>query len=129
MAIKAKSQSRWWSRFHFLFRFFGLLGLVCAGVGWARTYLKGVLGRVVQPEPQAAWVYVRSTVTDGGGDLTTRVAVAALAGGAALAVLGLVVELLSMLTRVTGRRSAFGLNAAVQVGLAAALLVGINYFS
>ncbi|HEV3116578.1 MAG TPA: hypothetical protein VGY58_05970, partial [Gemmataceae bacterium] len=50
-------------------------------------------------------------------------------GGALLAMFALVVEILAILFVAAGRRSAFGLNAALQAALAAVLLVGINIFS
>jgi hypothetical protein len=63
-----------------------------------------------------------------GDGLTRGVAwVLAVGGGAVL--LALLVEAVVDLWRVAGRRSVFGLNAAVQVALAAVLLVGANYFA
>src|SRR6202035_3033924 len=52
-----------------------------------------------------------------------------LTGGAAAVALALLVEGLVVLFGVAGRRSAFGFNAVVQAAMAAALLVGINWWS
>jgi hypothetical protein len=125
MAIKSKTPSRAWSRLHFLVRFAGLSGLVCCGIGVALTFLAGILSWDALGDPE----FVRAVISGESGDRTSRVALILLFGGAALALLTVLVEVLATLRLVAGRRSAFGLNAAVQVGLAVALLVGINLYS
>src|SRR6516165_861944 len=136
MALKAKTPGRWWSRFHFLIRFAGLAGLMAAGVGVALSFLKDLLERVVSADAfsswenlRAWWEFVQATVLGESGDRMAQWAVGLLVGGAALVLLALLVEALVILLRVTGRRSAFGMNVAVQVALAIALLVGINLYS
>jgi hypothetical protein len=129
MALNSSRPRKWWSSLHFLIRFAALTGLACAGVGTALAFLHDVLERVFSPDLPAAWAFVRSVLSGQAGDLSTRVAVGFLVGGAVLALLGLVVELLVILTTVAGRRSAFGLNATAQVALASALLLGVNLYS
>jgi hypothetical protein len=129
MALRRKSNNRWWSRIHFLLRFVGLLGLLCAGIGVALAFLYDVLDRVVQNDLRRAWEFARPILTGETGDLTTRIAVGFLLGGAACALLSFLIEVLVTLVWVTGRRSAFGLNAALQAALITVLLVGLNLFS
>ncbi len=129
MALK-KSRSRWWSRLHFLVRFAGLTGLLAAGAGVGLAYLKDSLDKVVSKDLQADWEFARSTIQgEAGVDLTTLVAVCLLVGGGLLALLAVLLEIAAILSVVAGRRSAFGFNAVLQIALATALLVGINFFS
>jgi hypothetical protein len=125
MALKTRSASRWWSRLHFLLRFLGLTGLLAGGVGVGLAFLKNVLSWNLLSSTE----FLRSTLLGEAGDEMTRVGVGLLLGGGLLALLALVVEMLAILTMAAGRRSAFGLNAALQVALAAALLAGVNLFS
>jgi len=125
MALKNRSRSRWWSRFHFLLRFAGLTGLLCAGIGVALAYLEGFLSQ----QKLLDWDFLRSGFLGENGGLVEQVAVVLLVVGVALAALALFVEVIAILSHAAGRRSAFGLNAAVQIGLAAAVLVGINIYS
>jgi hypothetical protein len=130
MALITKSSSLWWSRLHFLIRLAGLTGLVCAGIGVATGYLENILDKVFTPDAAAAWVFVRSTLTgEAGIGWLAKLAVGLLVGGALLALLALLTELLEILFLVAGRRSAFGFNATVQVALALVLLVGINLYA
>src|SRR5438128_1724391 len=130
MALTKNTSSLWWARFHFLMRVAGLTGLVCAGTGLALGYLRNVLDRIVTPDLPAAWEYVRSILL---GEVATgiavQVAVGLLVGGTLLALVALLTEVLGILFLVAGRRSAFGLNATVQVLLAFGLLAGINLFA
>src|SRR5207237_5495147 len=115
MALTKKPASRWWSRLHFFIRFAGLTGLVCAGAGVAWAYLDNSLERVFTPDLPAAWEYVRATLAgERASPWAIRLAVGLLAGGTVLAVVALLTEALMVLFVVAGRRSAFGLNAAVQ---------------
>jgi hypothetical protein len=105
---------------HFLVRFLGLTGFVVACVGLVMAGLEGLLG---------SW---RAAYDTAWAAVTTREAAVStwlVLGGAAAALLALVVEALVVLVFAAGRRSAFGFNAVVQVALAATLLVGINVFS
>src|SRR5215471_14016372 len=130
MALAKRSASLWWSRFHFLIRFAGLTGLVCAAVGFAWGYLETILAKVLTPDLPAAWEYVRSTLLgETASSLPVQLAVGLLAGGALLALLALLTEILVILFLVAGRRSAFGFNAAVQIALTAALVIGINLYA
>jgi hypothetical protein len=103
-------------------RFLGLTGAICALVGL--VLLEPADWRAIQdvvvntatgaamPAEEAKWI---------GAYLLTM--------GAAAVALGLLVEVLVVLFGVAGRRSAFGFNAVVQVVLAAALVVGVNWWS
>ncbi|HLJ96725.1 MAG TPA: hypothetical protein VKU02_26365 [Gemmataceae bacterium] len=136
MALTTKSPSPWWARLHFLIRFAGLTGVVCAGIGVALGFLENILDRIVSPDLPADWEFIRATFPfltrpDIGPPprLTVQIAVGLLVGGAAVALLALLTEIFRILFLVAGRRSAFGLNAAVQILLAALLLVGINLYA
>ncbi len=109
-----------WSRLHFLVRFLGLTGLLVAGVGLVLAQQDGLL---------ASWdtaVAAGRVVLDRNFD---DLGACLVVGGGAAALLALVVEGLVLLRYTAGRRNVFGLNAAVQVALAAALLVGVNWWS
>src|SRR5262249_18812320 len=116
---------RIWSRLHFLFRFAGLTGLVCSGIGAALAFLAGILSTERLQEPH----FVAETIRGQSGDPLSRVAMYLMAGGAVLFTVALLIELIVAVRLVAGRRSAFGLNAALQVVLTLALLVAINVYS
>src|SRR4051812_12582432 len=120
MALKAKPRGRWWSRLHFLIRFAGLTGLLVAGVGLLLVLLQRL---------ELSVEGVRAAVLNEAEPGIPRLTVQLLAGGAVAALLALLVEMLAILRVVAGRRSAFGLNAVVQLGLAVVLLAGINVYS
>jgi hypothetical protein len=103
-----------WSRLHFLIRFLGLTGLLVGCVG---VFLLQVFGRL--PSWEAAQDALRKP--DWVGWLVL--------GGACAVLPALQVELIVGLWSASARRSMFGFNAAVQVLLAAALLVGVNVFA
>jgi hypothetical protein len=130
MALTKRSSWLWWARFHFLIRFAGLTGLLCFGIGLALAYLQDILDRVITSDLPAAGEYVRTTLLgEAARGLVVQVAVGLLAGGTLLALVALVTEILRALFLVAGRRSAFGLNATLQVLLAVVLLVGINLYA
>lgn len=131
MALKTKTRGRWWSRFHFLVRFVGLTGLVAAGVGAAMAYREDLLQKL---KPKESWIdfdwdWIQSAIQGDKGSLVIQLAVGFLVIGAAVAALVLLLDLLMLLVFVTGRRGAFGINALLQIGLAAAIVAAINYYS
>jgi hypothetical protein len=118
MELTKKSPSRVGSFLHLLTRCIGLTGLLAAGAGLLLCLAADLLtlGQLLD-------------VVQHGGDRLATAAAWTLLGGAAAVLLGLLVEAGVGLAVVTGRRSAFGFNALLQVVLAAVLLVGINLFS
>jgi hypothetical protein len=126
------SPGRWWSRVHFLVRFAGLTGLLVAGVGfllaspfiqWSAVDLSS--WDYIVSAGKAAWEHFLGETGPEPLPLALRLIVA----GLVAALLALIFEAVAALRQVAGRRSAVGLNAAVQIGLAAALLVGVNVHS
>jgi hypothetical protein len=105
--------------FRFLLRFLGLTGLMVAATG--TILLAAEPGGLSWPSFRAAW--------QGQGDQLAVGSAFAVAGGLAVALLVLLLELLTGTRVSAGRRSAFGLNVGIQVALASALLVGINVWS
>jgi hypothetical protein len=103
-----------WSRLHFLIRFLGVTGLFVACVGLFLARLQNHL-----LSWQAAADAVRSP------DLSTWFVL----GGAAAVIPALLVEIITGLWAASARRSLFGVNAVLQVVLAVALLVGVNFFA
>jgi hypothetical protein len=93
----------------------GLSGLCAAAIGLV----------LIGPSGVRQWVDdLRSgTVTRPSGEML------AVLVGVGLAALSVLVELAAALRTIVGRRGAFGSNVAVQILLALALLVGINWFS
>jgi hypothetical protein len=136
MPRTTRTRGLWWSRLHFLIRFLGLTGLLVAivavTIAWRNNILHGWQPvwswPQVETEAGRSWAEIQSTVEKANWDFA-RILVTVLLSGAALFALALVVELLAGMTVVSGRRSAFGFNAFVQVILAALLLVAINYYS
>ena len=123
---------RFWSRLHFLIRFLGLTGLFAAGVGAVLAYQHGLwpgLESAYHESWSALGERVNTLLREGAGEPVATAAVYLVAGGAAAALVALLVELLGGLGFTAGRRSAFGVNAAVQVVLAVALLAGVNWWS
>jgi hypothetical protein len=118
------------NRFRFLVRVLGLTGGLALPVGWV---LAGDALPAWPPGParEAVPSYGDSllSLAEKAPELTTRIGVIALlAGGAAVALL-LLVELFGGLFLVAGRKTAVGTNSALQVALAAALLVVVNAIS
>jgi hypothetical protein len=127
----ARRSSRFWSRVHFLVRFLGLTGAAAAGVGLVLAAQENLL---------AGWDVARDAAVrtvervSAGRAFELPVPAEYVSGylvlaGAAAVLLALLVELLALAPRAAARRSATGVNALVQVGLAAVLLVGVNYFA
>ena len=103
-----------WSRFHFLIRFLGVTGLFVACVGLFLARLQNHL---------SSWQAVADAVRS--PDLSTWF----ILGGGAAAIPALLVEIITGLWAASARRSLFGVNAVFQVVLAAALLVGVNFYA
>jgi hypothetical protein len=120
MALTAKkSPGRFWSRLHFLVLFTLLTGLLVAAAGGVWAMLDG---RLTEPALRQAWADVQA-------GLGLPPSLWPLVGGAAAALLALLIEALVFLRQAAGRRSVFGANAMLQVALAAVLLVGVNVYS
>jgi hypothetical protein len=113
-------QRLWWVRLHFLLRLLGLTGLLAAAVGLLLAVHRGLLSS--WPDAQAAGLEALH------GESEQPAAYLVVYGGLA-ALLALLVEVVVFLRVAAGRRSVFGLNAAVQAALAVALLVGVNWYS
>jgi hypothetical protein len=119
-----------WSRLHFVVR---LLGLTGALVACAAAVFGGVQGefRTLHgaADLQQAWNAVE-TLAETAWLAPEQKPVAALClAGAAAALFAVLIELLVVLAFTATRRSAFGVNAVVQAGLAAVALVAVNLWS
>jgi hypothetical protein len=122
MALTSQEiRGRRWSRWHFLLRLVGLTGFVVAAVGVVLLAVNRQPPFDSGAESDAGPLWTPAWFEEPGVYLT-------LAGGA-LAALALLVELFVGLYFLSGRRGAFGSNVAVQIALAVALVVGINFFS
>jgi hypothetical protein len=109
-----------WSRLHFLVRFLGISGVLVGGAGLVLAGLDGLL---------ASWGTAQAAFLQAVTQRTATYGVWFVIGGAAAILFALLVETLVILRTAAGRRSAFGFNAVVQVGLAVALVAGINVWS
>lgn len=109
-----------WYRLHFLIRLLGVTGAPVAAVGFVLARDTNLLDswQTFSEQSQILWDLWKGPVS----------LFLILGGGAAVA-FALLVELLLGLGALVGRRSAVGLNAAVQIVLAVLLLVGVNVFS
>lgn len=137
MATSNRVRGLWWSRFHFLIRFLGLTGLLVTVIAGTLAWRQNILSapkvailswESIQQLGGETWAEI-STAAEQPDWNPAKVVVTALLVGIALTLSALLVELLAALALISGRRSAFGSNAVTQVGLAAALLVAINYYS
>lgn len=138
MALDTRSRGKWWSRLHFLVRFAGLSGVVLAALVALLAWIDGIL---TWDAIQLTWDELRPvfhgesmrqnppTVVGQLGQEYSPTVVGLLLGGLAAGLFTLFLEILMVVRVVAGRRSAFGLNVAVQLGLAAALFIGVNVFS
>lgn len=136
MAQSNRPRGRWWSRLHFVIRFLGLTGLVAAGIALVIAWRANALPseptieswQDVQDAAGEAW-YRTDTALEGVSGWQAQAVAGVLAGGILLFALALLIELLAGAVFVSGRRSAFGLNALVQLGLAGLLLVIVNLYA
>src|SRR5262245_18137358 len=133
MALKPNRLRVWLSRLHLLVRLLGVTGLVAVATGAVLAQAQGMFGT-----EETTWGQALTSIRDrllaavqgqASGDLLARVTVYLVLGGAAAALLWLLVEVVVILRFAAARRSAFGANAVVQGGIAAALLVGVNLYS
>lgn len=130
MALTSKPAGRWWSRFHFLLRLAGLTGLLVAGVGLALVVIDQVeWWRAAREAGRGPWEAVRPVLAGESGEPVLRTSLWLVIAGSGAVVLAVLAELVSGLRLAAGRRSAFGLNAALQVVLAVVIVVGVNVFS
>jgi hypothetical protein len=121
IAPPAPRRTGWfWSRLHFLIRFLGLTGFLGACAGLVLAGLAGLLNSWTDMLDAA-----REAVQTGKAEASTWL----ILGGAVAVAFALLVELLVVLRLAAGRRSAFALNATLQVLLATVLIVGINWWS
>jgi hypothetical protein len=138
MATSNRPRGTWWSRFHFLFRFLGLTGLLVAVVALTVAWREQILS-AWPPVQSWTWEQIQESTNNSKQEITNaaenvewdrpKIVVTAIVIGVALLLVALVVELLAGLALVSGRRSAFGTNALIQAALAAALLIAVNYYS
>lgn len=113
------------NRFRFLIRGLGVLAVLAVAAGAVATAATDLQ----DPGNWDARVKLVQSSVQGESDTFTQVAVCLLAGGAAVVALWAVVELVSGLFLVTGKRTAIGTNAVVQTALAIALLILVNIIS
>src|SRR5438105_835536 len=111
MALKKQSRGRGWSFLHFLLRVLGLTGLLAAAAGGVLAGIQGLFppwnaGLTLGENFHAITEAVSAKI----GDTFEFVIVALILAGGAVALLALLVEIISMLRLVAGRRSAFGGN-------------------
>jgi hypothetical protein len=114
----SRKPSWFWSRLHYLIRILGLTGLVVGAAGL-------VMVGVSVSDSTALW----ATLTEALRFQRILLGPDLLLGGAAVALVAVLVELLVALTMAAGRRSAVGFNSLLQITLAVVLLVGVNVYS
>jgi hypothetical protein len=142
MALNNNSRGSFWSQLHFLLRLLGLTGLLATVVGLVLAHAAGLLPPwgdtytwdAVRDYAQKVYEPGRAIFKDAlngfpDPDRMKLVAVFLVAIGAPFALLALLVEALGGLRFAAARRGAFGTNAAIQVALAVALLIGVNYYA
>jgi hypothetical protein len=126
MALDPRTGGRWWSRLHFLIRLIGVTGLVVATVGLALILIDA------GGNAQAVEDRLQKEITNLQGEVEPArlpLEVGLLAGGLVAGAFFLVLEVIVVLRYVSGRRSAVGFNAVVQVALAVVLLIGVNMYA
>lgn len=123
-----------WSRFHLLIRLLGLTGLAAALAGLAITLIFDNWPiasdwTVTRHNLQVYWDFLTLAVPTASWHGWAQWGVALLAFGLPVALIALAFEIVLAARYTAGRRSATGLNALAQIGIAAAMLVGINLWS
>ncbi|HZV03928.1 MAG TPA: hypothetical protein VE999_02460 [Gemmataceae bacterium] len=152
----ARRPRLFWSRLHFLIRLLGVTGALFACLG---AFLASIQGKLNQPLSDAAtaWDHYTGALNMAGsagekftqtGSFITQlwdivanlgrisleqpreqIATIFLLAGAAATLFALLVEVFVVLCFTATRRSAFGVNALVQVALAAVVLIALNAWS
>jgi hypothetical protein len=136
MTKLARTGGFWWSRFHFLIRFLGITGLVVAIVAFTVGWREKVISGWSMPQSytdardalQRTWEEATLPLGNSAWD-TAKITAVALLAGSGTVLFALLVELFAAVPALTGRRSAVGSNALIQIGLATALLIAINYYA
>ncbi len=124
----ARQRTTLGNRFRFLVRVLGMTGLLAVPVGFV------LAGDTLPPTPSdwasaAEWTRLRdsfTTLAQGASGLPAQIGTIAFVAGIAAVVLWVLVELLGGLFLVAGRKTVVGTNTALQVALAAVLLVIVN---
>jgi hypothetical protein len=106
-------------RFRMFIRFLGLTALLAAGAG--AIYLSSVLANW---RPETLLSAIKNEINS-----LAFIGSLLLFGGVVLAFVALVIEVFAYLSGGTGGRGAVGVNAVVQIALAAALVVAINVYA
>jgi hypothetical protein len=152
----ARRPRLFWSRLHFFIRLLGVTGAMFASLG---AFLASIQGKLNQPlnNAAAAWDHYTGALNTAGsagekfiqtGSFITQlwdiimnlgrmsleqpreqIALIFLLAGAAAALFALLVEVFVVLCFTATRRSAFGVNALVQVALATVILIALNVWS
>ena len=110
------------SRFRLLLRVLGLTAILAAAAG-------AVLASTTLPAVETWTPELLRGLAEGAGDRFAQVSVWLLGGGVAVIALWLLVELLSGLWLVAGRKTLIGSNALAQIVLATALVLLVNFYS
>jgi hypothetical protein len=141
-ARRSTRHSPLWTWLHSFVHLVGLAGVLTVAVGLVLAHAAGMLptqqlvdaaDACLQGKGPQAWGHLRAA-TDGfatamgSSEYKTVVGQVVLAGAAAV-LLYLLIEAIVAVTLVAGRRSALGLSAAVQIGLAALLFLCVNVWS
>jgi len=124
MALKDSRGGRWWSRLHFVIRLLGITGLAAVIVGL--TVL--LIDEITWEAAVAHWAMLQAAV-QGQSQQYPRRAFLLFMAGAVVVLFWLFLEALIVIRLVAGRRSASGFSTIVQIGLATALLIGVNVYS
>jgi hypothetical protein len=136
MATSNRVRGFWWSRIHFLVRLLGITGLIVAvvafTVGWREKVITGwsVPQSVSDTRESLQRTWDEATLPLGNTDWdTAKITVVALMAGVGLVLGALLIELFAAVPALSGRRSAVGSNAVVQIVLATAVLIALNYYA
>jgi hypothetical protein len=118
------------NRFRFLVRFLGLTGVLLAPAGYALAadrlpdWPTALTGDALRPYAERL-----AELAKGSDGVQAHVGTVLFVAGVAAVLLLAVHEVFAGLFLVAGRKTAVGTNAAVQIGLAAALLIAVNAVS
>ncbi len=118
-AVDARHKTSLGSLLRVFTRVLGMLGVLAVPVGW-------LLAREALPPVADYSLDSLQPIAEGVFGLQAQIGIIAMLAGVALLVLAVVVELFGVIFLVAGNKTAVGGNAALQVLLAAALLVVVN---
>jgi hypothetical protein len=128
MAMTNPRYRPWFTRLHFLVRLVGLAALLVGVAALVNAGIEGLFQTDSGRSLEAGWERTRDVLQGQEVEASLGKSIWLFVGAGAVVLLVLLLELVGIIRLASGRRSVAGVNFAVQVVLAAVLLIGLNWF-